>query len=342
MRRKKGRAAKKIRDFLLENIPKHPSRVTNLAVEKFGVTRQAVNLHMKALIAEGRVGKKGSTRDRRYFLQNLFSETFTYPVGEVAEDRVWIQDIRPWIKGLNPNAESIWGYGVTEMVNNANEHSEGREIRIKVQGNAVGANVEISDDGVGIFRKIKEALDLDDDQHAVLELAKGKFTTDPDSHSGQGIFFTSRVFDRFEIHAGGIYFSHELEEEEDWILASSKNVRGTTIHLALLNQCTRKLKSLFDEYADPDVYGFTKTVVPVNLTEYGEENLISRSQAKRLLLRFEDFRVVILNFRGVKMIGQAFADEIFRVFPRAHPGVEITPIGINTAIKKMIERVKNQ
>jgi len=61
-------------------------------------------------------------------------------------------------------------------------------------------------------------------------------------------------------------------------------------------------------------FGFSKTHIPVFLAAYGEDNLISRSQAKRLLVRFERFKEIILDFENVESIGQAFADEIFRVF----------------------------
>ncbi len=36
-------------------------------------------------------------------------------------------------------------------------------------------------------------------------------------------------------------------------------------------------------------------------------------------MRFERFQTVVLDFTGVEEIGQDFADEVFRVFQRAHP-----------------------
>ena len=84
-----------------------------------------------------------------------------------------------------------------------------------------------------------------------------------------------------------------------------------------------------------------KTQVPVFLAIYGNENLISRSQAKRLLVRFEKFKTIILDFEGVDMIGQAFADEIFRVFQNTHPTIDIRPINTNEQVEKMISRAKN-
>ena len=70
-------------------------------------------------------------------------------------------------------------------------------------------------------------------------------------------------------------------------------------------------------------------------------NLVSRSQAKRLLTRVERLTTVVLDFEGVEMIGQAFADEIFRVFKAAHPDVKIVPENANANIGKMIRHVES-
>jgi hypothetical protein len=74
----------------------------------------------------------------------------------------------------------------------------------------------VVDNGIGIFRKIKEAFDLASEAQAILELAKGKLTTDPDRHSGQGIFFTSRMLDKFSILSRGAFFSHEAPGRLDY------------------------------------------------------------------------------------------------------------------------------
>lgn len=69
--------------------------------------------------------------------------------------------------------------------------------------------------------------------------------------------------------------------------------------------------------------------------------LISRSQAKRVLVRVELFRTVLFDFSRVSSIGQAFADEIVRVFAHAHPGIELQFVHANAAIKQMISRARS-
>lgn len=47
----------------------------------------------------------------------------------------------------------------------------------------------------------------------------------------------------------------------------------------------------------------------------------------------------MLDFSGIDDIGQAFADEIFRVFVNSLPEIEISYIEANKSIKNMIEHV---
>lgn len=76
------------------------------------------------------------------------------------------------------------------------------------------------------------------------------------------------------------------------------------------------------------------------LAQYGGEQLVSRSQAKRLIARFDNFKTVILDFADVPEIGQAFSDEVFRVYVRAHPDVEIVPINMTAQVEGMYRRVQ--
>jgi hypothetical protein len=97
-----------------------------------------------------------------------------------------------------------------------------------------------------------------------------------------------------------------------------------------------------DEYTESDDYAFDRTVVPVDLANYGADELISRSQAKRLLARLDLFKRVVLDFRNVDTIGQAFADQIFRVFAREHPETELLPVNASPAVQQMISRARSQ
>lgn len=329
-----------VRKYLIEKIEKFPTDIAKEAATHFRITRQAVNKHLQRLTSEGAITLSGKTRGRSYKLCPLTKWEQWYPLTDkLAEDQVWREDVAPVLGDMPDNVKDIWQYAFTEVFNNAIDHSDGRSIYVSVSKTAAATQIIIRDNGIGIFNKIQDALGLLDQRHAVLELAKGKFTTDPARHTGEGIFFSSRMFDAFQILSGGVYFSHNFGQESDWILEAAG--KGTFVRMRLHNHTSRTLKRVFDQYTSGDDYGFNKTVVPVELAQYGDDKLVSRSQAKRLLARVELFKTVILDFASVTTIGQAFADEIFRVFAMQHPNIELTSIHANSEVKRMIERAKS-
>lgn len=333
----------KIRGFIINNVEKHPTDVAKVTADKFDITRQAVNKHLKKLVDEHALTQHGNTRNRSYKLHSLEEWQENYLVTDtLAEDVVWRQDVITSLGQIPENVLDIWHYGFTEMFNNAIDHSGGSTITIQLKKTATSTELALYDDGIGIFKKIQTELDLLDERHAILELAKGKLTTDPDNHTGEGIFFTSRMFDDFEILSGGTYFSHKFGEKEDWILERDKFSSGTAIWMKLNNHTSRTTKRIFDKFTSDDDFGFTKTIVPVRLAQYGEDKLVSRSQAKRLLARIDRFRTVLFDFTGVDTIGIAFGDEVFRVFALKHPEIELVPIKTNSAVRRVIHRAQSK
>lgn len=333
------RRGEQIRQFILTNVEDHPKDIAALAAQEFGITRQAVNKHIKRLIEQKALSFKGSTNSRSYYLHPLIEWRKIYSLDtSLEEDIVWDSDIKPLLYDLPDNVKDIWIYGFTEMLNNAIDHSSGTKVSIQVKRTSLSTEIMIDDDGEGIFRKIQRSLKLHDERHAVLELAKGKLTTDPDRHSGEGIFFTSRMFDQFAILSGNVYFSHQFNKAEDWIFENDSSQDGTTVFMELDNNTSRTSKQVFDSFSSGDDYVFNKTVVPVRLAQYGDERLVSRSQAKRLLANVDKFKIVIFDFSEVEAIGQAFADEVFRVFKKQHPEIQIVDLNANEEVKKMLKR----
>jgi anti-sigma regulatory factor (Ser/Thr protein kinase) len=337
------KTSEEIRSFILNNVRTNPTDISKLTAENFNISRTAVNRHISILVNEGLLKKEGTTKDIKHSLNNLVEEFITIPLaGIINEDLIWRERIRPILKDIPENVIRLFNYGFTEMMNNAIDHSDGTEAKIGVIINPVDIILYISDNGVGIFNKIKEKLNLDDHRHAILELAKGKLTTDPDTHTGEGIFFSSRMFDNFTILSSFHFFSHR-EPDNDWLLESKeKHNNGTFISMQTSKATTRTTYEVHNKYeTHPESYTFNRTHVPVNLLIYGDENLVSRSQAKRLLARLDKFKEVFLDFAGVESIGPAFADEIFRVFKNKNPNITLRCANANDDVMGRIRRALN-
>lgn len=325
-----------VRSFVVETLSTPGTTLATAIQQKFSVSRPTAHSYIQRLIDEEIIVRE---KRGRYAL-HVDVYRFEHSTEGLEEHVVWLQEVLPTLGGLRPNVIDIFRYGCTEMINNVIDHSESKTVIVMVERSPGSTKLTVHDRGIGIFRKIASSLGLEDDRQAVLELLKGKVTTDPERHSGEGVFFSSRVFDEFEILSGNVFFSHDNDRNEDWILGElSSKSGGTHVFMTMSDDSKTILSKVFDEHAsETENYRFDKTVVPVKMMQYGDDHLVSRSQGKRLMDRFDRFRKVILNFEGVPTIGQAFADEVFRVFGSQHPNVEVMAINANEQVSRMIRR----
>lgn len=328
-----------IKSYIIENVTEHPNNLLSAIVEYFHISKPTASKYINELIEEGVLRKENSGRYPQYHLVETVVEKIYTTDNILEEDVIWRNEFLPYLVDVQNNIKQACQYGFTEIFNNAIDHSGSKNINARLVVNAKSIQISIQDSGIGIFNKIQKDLKLENPKHAILELAKGKFTSDPNKHSGEGIFFASRIFDLFVIISNDLtFFGHK---DDDWLLENiSKNIDGTLVIMEISKNSKISIVDIFNEYTDVDMIpGFHKTIVPVQLMQYEGESLISRSQAKRLITRFDRFLEVILDFTGVNIIGQAFADEVFRVFKSGHENVHLIAVNYNENVKKMIEHV---
>ena len=135
-------------------------------------------------------------------------------------------------------------------------------------------------------------------------------------------------FSRAYVHR----FFKELRDEGKIILIGRTNkVR----YVSTTSQ--RNLSAIFKKYTNED-FAFDKTKINIKLFELGSRSYVSRSQARRLLFGLEKFQKVIFDFKNVETVGQAFADEVFRIWQKKYPQIKIENINCNENIKFMIKR----
>ena len=334
-----------ITDFIVENVGEHRSDIGSLVATGFNMSRQAANKHLRRLTEAGVLENIGNTRSKEYSLAVLDGNSIEIAVTpELAEHEVWMEHIFPFLGELSRNVEDICQFGFTEMVNNVVEHSSSPVLNVPVSRTAADILMTVEDRGIGIFRKIQDEFGYRDPRDALLQLSKGKLTTAKEAHSGEGFFFTSRMFDSFILNSGALQFSRMNSMPGDWLIEvdDREPIQGTEIYMEIRLTANRTTKKIFDAaMTEFEEFAFIRTHVPIKLAVYGNEQLVSRSQAKRVLARFDSFQEIMLDFQGVDTIGPAFADEIFRVFANQHPGIELIWERTTPAVDQMIRRAKS-
>ena len=293
---------------------------------------------LQALVTGGTLERLGRGRAARYRLRQVRRR---FRRAGLDEQRVWeglaadIARIRP----LEPDVARSLAHAATEMLNNAVDHSGGRNVEVSVRFERDGATVVVvRDDGVGVFRRVCQDFGFASPPDAIVQLEKGKLTSDPSRHSGEGLFFSSKAVTRFRLESQETAWVVDNAAKDSGIGPSAVR-RGTRVEMTVVPGQVRKLEDVFAAYTDPKDLRFTRTRSTIKLAGAGRA-LVSRSEAKRLVARLTDFRHVTLDFTGVEVVGQGFCDEVFRVFARAHPSVALEPVGMNDAVAFMVARAR--
>ncbi len=283
----------------------------------------------------GEIVTQGKGRATRYKLPR---RAVRYRLRGLEEHRVWTGYLadESWIERLPENAVGILRFAFTEMVNNAIEHSKGTFVEISSPGPDDAVVFDVVDDGIGAFRTVRSTLGLADDFAAIQEISKGKTTTDPARHTGQGIFFTTKAVDRFSIEANRLRWTVDNVRHDQAVADVSRTV-GTKVVFEVDPSTTRTLREVFDAYTDPETFEFSRSKATVKLFRLGD-SFVSRSEAKRLTHGLERFKDVIVDFEGVREVGQGFVDEVFRVWSREHRDVRLMPLNMSPAVEAMIRR----
>ena len=331
-----------VRRYIINNLSNHQKDIIKMVVRKFGLSRQAALRHMYVLVTDGKVTVNGKTKDRIYQLKPLVKKTFSFPItSNLTEDKLFNQTINPQLENLEKNILEICEFGFSEIMNNVLSYSESENCKIYFKKNVGNISIKIEDDGVGIFKKLLDHFSLENEYHSILELSKGKITTDPVHHAGEGIYFVSRLFDKFCMESEGLSWTHNLEKDQ-WMVVKGGKKRGTSVILEINPFSKTTLKGVINSYSTNGRLIFDRTCVPVSLSKLDSECLLSRSQAKRLTQNLVKFKNICFDFNGLKMIGHSFADEIFRVFQHENPNQKLEWKNSNIELDELFSSMQQQ
>lgn len=316
-----------------------------LRIVKNEYSRQYVARITSELVSEKKLVKSGSTNNSAYCLPSNIAS-----LGNSAKKRLknidlqehevleQIKSLAPFTLQLRDNVRSIFDYAFSEMLNNAIEHSKSESIDIEVSKRDHFLRFTIRDFGIGVFRNVMNKRSLKSEYEAMQDLLKGKTTTAPRAHSGEGIFFTSKSADTFVLESFGFKMIVDNQAKDVFFEKQKRSTLGTKVSYEIQLTSKKHTIDIFNHYqVNPDDFAFNKTEVQVKLYTIGTVH-VSRSQARRIVSGLDKFEAIVLDFDKVPSIGQGFVDEIFRVFKDRHPRITITPVNMTESVEFMVKR----
>ncbi|MEA3249367.1 MAG: DUF4325 domain-containing protein [Patescibacteria group bacterium] len=341
----------KQKEAILALLRKKRTISTSEIAHLFDVSTQYAHRLLQELRDEGQIILLGRARRSRYVLTGdekaihdakaeIRRMTLKLDNRELDEDRVFtrIEKETGILQDIEDSVRRIVRFAFTEMLNNAIDHSRSERIDVDIRRSDTAITFSVRDFGIGIFNNVRDTFRLPGTMDAIGELLKGKTTTAPAEHTGQGVFFTSKSADVFIVDS----FDKRLTINNllpDMFVIDRRELKGTRVSFSINLNSSRRLDEVFARFsgAGDDDLEFDRTKISVKLYEYGQE-LVSRTEAKRVTVNLENFREVEMDFSGVETVAHSFADEIFRVWQSRHPDVRLIATNTNENVAFMVKR----
>ncbi len=336
-----------IQEAILKKLKKNKIVKVAEVVKATGFSRAYVNRFFQELKNKGKIILIGRANKAHYILAEqksfLQARRLILNIRRIVNNKNISEDfILDQIKNesgiffdLPKNISNILDYAFSEMLNNAIVHSSSKKIEIKIGKAKDNVFFEIRDWGIGIFNNLIKKRRLKNELEAIQDLLKGKQTTAPKEHTGEGIFFTSKMGNMLVIQSSNkkIIFNNILD---DVFIKDVKHTAGTKVNFSIFIKSKINLGNVFKRYSE-GAFAFNTTRTRVSLYKL-DSDFISRSQARRILSGLDKFKRIILDFKNVDTVGQSFADEVFRVWKKRHPDSKIEYKNAGSNIVFMIKR----
>lgn len=318
----------------------HPHDLAAHVAQALGVTRATASRTLARLAARQWLVREGSPR-RPVWRPGLLRQVVRrYPLAGLDEDLPWSRDFAPFFT-VPPHVRRMAQHAFTELLNNAIDHSGASGVTVSLRQTPSHLQLLVSDDGRGLFDKLHEAFDLADPALAMLELSKGKLTSQPARHTGRGLFFTSKLADVFDLHANAQAFQQRHWQPHAWTAGTALPHRGTSVYVAIALDTPRTLDAVLNAYSlDGASPSFERTVVPLRLITSDDCSLESRAQARRVAARLQSFRRADVDFAGVPHVGHGFVDELFRVQAAGLPALDLVPLNMAPSVAAIVASVR--
>ena len=327
--------------WITEAALQHPHALAEQVAARLAISRRGANRLLQQLVAARWLVNHGSPRRPRHAPGLLRQVVRRYPLTGLDEHRPWSRDFAPCFT-LPAGVARIAQHAFTELVNNAIDHSGGTCVTVSMRQTPSHLQLLVSDDGCGLFARIDTCFGIDDPALATLELSKGKLSSQPERHSGRGLFFTARLADVLDIHANRHAFQRRGWDGGRWHAMRAAAAHGTSVFVGISLDTPRRIDDVLRAHSlDGAGYAFERTHVPLALLgDDGRAGLESRAQAKHAVARLARFRRAEIDFAGIGSLGHGFADELFRVFARAHPDTELVPLNATPSMRALIDSVR--
>lgn len=222
-----------IREYILDCVASNPRSVARQVAQAYGISRQAANRHLDALVEAGAIEQTGQTRSREYRLRCtslLNREIRVTPV--LDPERLWDDHMAPVLADDRAPVRDLCHGAFGELVRNVIEHARAGWINVAFRTTARHIDIAVADDGRGIFSRVAERIGGASAKDTAILWSRHANARSVD-FPGSRLSLLGRNFESFSIASSGIALSFDATSEEWAVDEDPASKAGTRVSLRL-------------------------------------------------------------------------------------------------------------
>jgi hypothetical protein len=216
-----------IQSFILDQVGDDPKGIARRVGQAYGISRQAANRHLDALVHAGVLQESGHTRARWYTLRRVSALMREFRVTPVLNpERVWGDHGAPLLAGDRAGVRETCHGAFLELVGNAIEHSGASWVSFELTTTAREIDLAVADDGVGAFVSLAAKLGAASPRDAAEELAQ-RARTQAIAPPVARLLLLARGAEKFSLRSSGLSLEFDATGG-DWVVQEDERAQAGT------------------------------------------------------------------------------------------------------------------
>jgi hypothetical protein len=218
-----------IQSFIVDQVGDDPRGIARRVGQAYGISRQAANRHLDALVQAGILQQSGHTRARWYTLRRVSALMREFRVTPVLNpERVWGDHGATLLAHDRATVRETCHGAFLELVSNAIDHANASWVSFELTTSAREIDLVVADDGVGAFVSLATKLGAASPRDAAEELAQRARTQIIEPPVAR-LLLLARGAQTFALRSSG--WSMEFDAAtNDWVVRGDERAQtGTTV-----------------------------------------------------------------------------------------------------------------
>ncbi|HTD04305.1 hypothetical protein [Undibacterium sp.] len=186
-------------------VVEHPRNLAQALAEHFGVGRTAASTVIAKLVEDGYLLRSGAANSPLFAAGKRRLLVDGYSLPGVDAKVLWEQGFAPFLD-LSDEVAAVARNGFISIVHNANRHAKASGLYVVVEQTPRFLEMTLSDNGVGIFKKIAQKIKTKELALAAGVLSEGRAASAVKRRATSDVCSLASAFDEFSVEANGLRF----------------------------------------------------------------------------------------------------------------------------------------